>query len=119
MATECTGDILRLGRDPTKPQRMVRLLKRQQGRCQLCGLRSGIEDVLDAEGASLGWRPDQATGTPTWGCSTRIATIKSTVRVSMTMTRVLRSRVNLTVSRTVLEWQWGRRLPHCRVAGRR
>ena len=84
----------RLGYDPTKPQRMVRLRKRQQGRCQLCGLRFEIEDLLDAEGASLGWRPDQATGIPTWGCSTRIATITSTVRVSMTLTRVLRSRVN-------------------------
>ena len=37
----------RLGRDPTKPQRMVRLLKRQQGRCQWCGLRLGIADVLE------------------------------------------------------------------------
>ncbi len=34
----------RLGRDPTKPQRMVRLLKRQQGRCQQCGLRFGVDD---------------------------------------------------------------------------
>ena len=47
MATGCTGDILRVGHDPTKPQRMVRLLKRQQGRCQWCGLRLGIEDVLE------------------------------------------------------------------------
>lgn len=37
----------RLQRDPTKPQRVLRLLKRQQGRCEVCGLRFTTEDKLE------------------------------------------------------------------------
>jgi RNA-directed DNA polymerase len=35
----------RLGRDPTKSTRTLNLLKRQKGRCGLCGLRFTAEDV--------------------------------------------------------------------------
>ncbi len=34
----------RLQRDPTKPQRVLRLLKRQHGRCEICGFRFMAED---------------------------------------------------------------------------
>jgi RNA-directed DNA polymerase len=37
----------RLGRDPTKPKRVTRLLKQQKGRCTLCGLRFVAEDVTE------------------------------------------------------------------------
>jgi RNA-directed DNA polymerase len=37
----------RLGRDPSKPQRVVTLLKRQESRCLLCGLRFMTEDLLE------------------------------------------------------------------------
>jgi len=37
----------RLGRDPTKPKRVIRLLKQQHGRCGRCGLRFTAEDVLE------------------------------------------------------------------------
>ena len=37
----------RLGRDPNKPRRVTRLLKRQGGRCALCGLRFTTEDVIE------------------------------------------------------------------------
>ena len=37
----------RLGRDPSKPKRVVRLLKRQEGRCMLCGLHFMSEDHLE------------------------------------------------------------------------
>jgi len=37
----------RLGRDPAKPLRVIRLLKRDEGRCLLCGLRFTIEDVME------------------------------------------------------------------------
>jgi len=37
----------RLGRDPSKPKRVVTLLKRQEGRCMLCGLRFMSEDHLE------------------------------------------------------------------------
>jgi RNA-directed DNA polymerase len=37
----------RLGRDPTKPKRVIRLLKQQQGRCAHCGLRYTADDVLE------------------------------------------------------------------------
>lgn len=37
----------RLGRDPTKPGRVIRLLKQQQGRCGGCGLRLMAEDVME------------------------------------------------------------------------
>jgi len=37
----------RLGRDPTKPKRVTRLLKRQKGRCAHCGLRLVVEDVME------------------------------------------------------------------------
>jgi RNA-directed DNA polymerase len=37
----------RLGRDPTKPKRVIRLLKEQHGRCARCGLRFMAEDVLE------------------------------------------------------------------------
>jgi 5-methylcytosine-specific restriction endonuclease McrA len=34
-------------RDPTKPKRVIRLLKQQHGRCGRCGLRFTAEDVLE------------------------------------------------------------------------
>jgi RNA-directed DNA polymerase len=37
----------RLGRDPSKPKRVVALLKRQEGRCILCGLRFMSVDHLE------------------------------------------------------------------------
>jgi RNA-directed DNA polymerase len=37
----------RLGRNPTKPQRVIRLLKHQHGRCAHCGLRFMTEDILE------------------------------------------------------------------------
>jgi RNA-directed DNA polymerase len=37
----------RLGRDPSKPKRVVTLLKRQEGRCMLCGLHFLTEDHLE------------------------------------------------------------------------
>ena len=39
--------VQRLGRDPTKPSWVVRLLKRDKGRCVLCGLRFAAEDVIE------------------------------------------------------------------------
>jgi RNA-directed DNA polymerase len=37
----------RLGRDPSKPTRVVNLLKRQNGRCANCGLRFMTEDITE------------------------------------------------------------------------
>lgn len=37
----------RLGRDPSKPKRVVTLLKRQEGRCMFCGLHFMSEDHLE------------------------------------------------------------------------
>lgn len=37
----------RLGRDPTKPRRVIQLLKRQQGRCASCGLYFMTEDIME------------------------------------------------------------------------
>jgi RNA-directed DNA polymerase len=37
----------RLGRDPTKPERVIRLLKQQQGRCGVCRLHLTTEDVME------------------------------------------------------------------------
>ncbi|MGD9092914.1 MAG: HNH endonuclease signature motif containing protein [Anaerolineales bacterium] len=37
----------RLGRDPTKPKRVVKLLKRQNGKCEYCGLRFMTEDIME------------------------------------------------------------------------
>ena len=37
----------RLGRDPSKPRRVTRLLKRQHGRCAYCGLPFTTEDVME------------------------------------------------------------------------
>lgn len=37
----------RLGRDPTRPKRVIRLLKQQHSRCGCCGLRCTAEDVLE------------------------------------------------------------------------
>lgn len=37
----------RLGRDPTKPQRVVKLLKYQRGRCPQCGLRFRATDIME------------------------------------------------------------------------
>jgi RNA-directed DNA polymerase len=37
----------RLGRDPSKPNRVIALLKRQASRCMLCGLRFMTEDLLE------------------------------------------------------------------------
>jgi len=37
----------RLGRDPTKPTRVVNLLKRQNGRCANCGLRLMTQDITE------------------------------------------------------------------------
>ena len=41
----------RLGRDPIKPKRVIRLLKQQHGRCARCGLRFTAEDVLEVHHA--------------------------------------------------------------------
>jgi RNA-directed DNA polymerase len=41
----------RLGRDPTKPKRVIWLLKQQHGRCPHCGLRFTTEDVLEVHHA--------------------------------------------------------------------
>jgi RNA-directed DNA polymerase len=38
---------IRLGRDPSKPRRVTRLLKRQRGYCAHCGLRFTTEDVIE------------------------------------------------------------------------
>jgi len=37
----------RLGKDPTKPDRMVQLVRRQNGKCVWCGLRLTTEDALE------------------------------------------------------------------------
>ena len=37
----------RLGRDPTKPKRVTRLLKKQNGRCARCGLRFMVDDLME------------------------------------------------------------------------
>jgi 5-methylcytosine-specific restriction endonuclease McrA len=37
----------RLGRDPSQPRRVTRLLKRQRGGCALCGLRFTTQDVIE------------------------------------------------------------------------
>jgi len=37
----------RLGRDPSKPRRVTRLLKRPRGCCARCGLRFTTEDVIE------------------------------------------------------------------------
>ena len=37
----------RLGRDPTKPTRVIDLLRKQKCRCGLCGLYFGAEDVIE------------------------------------------------------------------------
>ncbi len=37
----------RLGKDPTRTLKVTRLLKRQQGRCESCGLRFTTEDVME------------------------------------------------------------------------
>jgi RNA-directed DNA polymerase len=39
--------VKRLGRDPTKPKRVVKLLKRDSGLCMLCGLCFKAEDVIE------------------------------------------------------------------------
>jgi RNA-directed DNA polymerase len=39
--------VQRLGRDPTKPTRVINLLKRQKNRCGLCGLYFAAEDVVE------------------------------------------------------------------------
>jgi RNA-directed DNA polymerase len=39
--------IERLGRDPSKPKRVINLLRRQTNRCMLCGLRFTTEDHLE------------------------------------------------------------------------
>lgn len=38
---------IRLGRDPTKPQRLVVLLRKQHGKCHKCGLRFRADDVME------------------------------------------------------------------------
>jgi RNA-directed DNA polymerase len=38
---------LRLSRDPTRPTRVIRLLKRENGGCIWCGLRFTAEDVME------------------------------------------------------------------------
>lgn len=37
----------RLGRDPTRPKRVIQLLKQQHGRCGCCGLRFTAQDMLE------------------------------------------------------------------------
>ena len=39
--------VQRLGRDPTKPTRVLNLLKRQKGKCGICGLRFVAEAVTE------------------------------------------------------------------------
>jgi RNA-directed DNA polymerase len=39
--------VQRLGRDPTKPGRVIRLLKQQEGRCAHCGLRFMADDSTE------------------------------------------------------------------------
>jgi retron-type reverse transcriptase len=39
--------VQRLGRDPTKSTRTIRLLKRQGGQCSVCGLYFTTEDVME------------------------------------------------------------------------
>jgi RNA-directed DNA polymerase len=39
--------VQRLGRDPTKPTRMIRLVKQQSGQCSICGLYFTTEDVME------------------------------------------------------------------------
>jgi RNA-directed DNA polymerase len=39
--------VKRLGRDPTKPDRVVRLVKRQDGLCMVCGLHFTTEDAME------------------------------------------------------------------------
>jgi len=39
--------VRRLGRDPTKSDRVVKLLKRQGGRCVMCGLYFTAEDKME------------------------------------------------------------------------
>jgi RNA-directed DNA polymerase len=39
--------VRRLGRDPTKPRRIIRLLKQEKGRCIWCGLCFTTEDVME------------------------------------------------------------------------
>lgn len=36
-----------MGHDPTKPNQITKLLKKQQGRCTYCGLRFMTEDVIE------------------------------------------------------------------------
>lgn len=38
---------VRLGRDPTKPGRVTKLLRQQQGQCKSCGLPLTTEDVME------------------------------------------------------------------------
>ena len=38
---------VRLGRDPTRPQRVVKLLQRQRGQCRYCGLHFTTDDILE------------------------------------------------------------------------
>ena len=37
----------RLGRDPSRPRRVTRLLKKQRGCCAFCGLRFTTDDVIE------------------------------------------------------------------------
>lgn len=39
--------VQRLGKDPTKPTRVIKLLKRDNGRCLMCGLCFKAEDVIE------------------------------------------------------------------------
>jgi RNA-directed DNA polymerase len=39
--------VQRLGRDPTKSTRTIRLLKQQSGQCNICGLYFTTEDVME------------------------------------------------------------------------
>ena len=41
----------RSGRDPTKPKRVIRLLKQQHGRCARCGLCFMADDVMEVHHA--------------------------------------------------------------------
>jgi RNA-directed DNA polymerase len=50
----------RLGRDPTKPKRVIRLLKQQYGRCTRCGLHftaNGVSEVHHKDGNHHNNRP--------------------------------------------------------------
>jgi RNA-directed DNA polymerase len=66
--------VQRLGKDPTKSTRTIRLLKRQNGQCSICGLYFTTEDLMETHHWDGNW---QNNGTQTWVCSTPTVTTRS------------------------------------------